>query len=96
MTEKKLRCAWPRCKTSPTHTIPIVGENSGRIHACAEHKDRIAIGKAVIGTAAIAGFREGMDRAMPGVRERIGTVGASIFDLLADIRSSVKKSEPTP
>lgn len=76
-------CAWPRCgvRVNDLDFLPIVGENTGRIYSCAKHRDRIALTKAVVGTGVLAAFHEGLDRAAPGMRERIGAVGTTLFDL---------------
>ena len=90
-------CAWPRCKArvSSSDFMPIVGESTGRVYACSAHRDRIALTKAVVGTGLLAAFREGMDRAMPGVREKIGATGMAVIDLVHEVRdASTKNRQP--
>jgi hypothetical protein len=93
MKQKHPTCAWPRCGARVTSSdfLPLVGENTGRVYACSAHRDRISLTKAVVGTGLLAAFREGMDRALPGVREKIGTTGAAVLDLVNDVRAANAK-----
>jgi hypothetical protein len=73
-----------------------VGERTGRVYACAAHRPKIEITKAVVGTGLVAAFQAGMDRAAPGLRERIGTLGMAAIDVYNAARSARDTSDEEP
>lgn len=94
MTAAKHVCAWPRCgkMVLPSEYIRAVGENSGpKVYGCATHRPRMELTKGIVGASALAGFQVGMDKAFPGVREKIGQIGGIAMDIL----QSARKTEPT-
>ena len=94
MSEKKPTCVWPRCgkKVSFADVVATVGENSGpKMFVCAEHRPKVELTKAIVGSSALVGFQVGMDKAYPGVREKIGDFGRLAVDIY---KSMSAKKEP--
>lgn len=75
----------------PSEWIPAVGERTGRIYACSTHRDRLSITKAVLGAGAVAAFQTGMDRAAPGLREKIYDLGSTLMGVVSHVKGVVEK-----
>lgn len=92
---KRHVCAWPKCNAvvQPHEYLPIVGENTGRVYACRQHRNKLEIGKTVVGAAGVAAFQAGMDRAAPGLREKIGVAGMTLLGIWRDVQDTLQKRD---
>lgn len=91
------KCIIPKCgPVTDRQFIVAVGEKSGRIYVCDKHRDKVSLGKAVIGAGVVAAIRTGLDTAAPGLREKIYETGTMVMGLVSHVKSSMAKDERGP
>lgn len=84
-------CKWCKVSVSSSSFVHALGDKSGpKIYGCSKHLPRIELTKAIVGSSALVGFQVGMDRAFPGVREKIGQIGGIAMSIFND---ATKKTE---